>query len=46
MATSLLNGCALVIDDEINDASSSVSQIVSTLEATSVRFGQIMFTTT
>lgn len=33
MATSLLNGCALVIDDEIFDTTRSVSKIVSILEA-------------
>jgi len=38
MATSLLNGCALVIDDEITDATSTVSQIIATLEAEGTLF--------
>ena len=38
MATSLLNGCALVIDDEINNSTSSVSKIVATLEAEGTLF--------
>lgn len=32
MVTSLLNGCALVIDDEINYAKSSISKMIATLE--------------
>lgn len=38
MATSLLNGCALVIDDELIDTKSSVSKIVSTLESEGTLF--------
>ena len=32
MGTSLLNGYALVIDDEINDANSSIAKMITTLE--------------
>jgi len=32
MNTSLLNGCALVIDDELSDAKSSISKMIATLE--------------
>jgi hypothetical protein len=38
MATSLLNGCALVIDDQITDTTSTVSKIVDTLEAAGTLF--------
>ena len=38
MATSLLNGCALVIDDEINVTESSISKMIATLEAEGILF--------
>jgi len=38
MATSLLNGCALVIDDEINEPKSSISNMIAKLEAEGTLF--------
>jgi hypothetical protein len=38
METSLLNGCALVIDDEINDQNSNISLLISALEEAGTLF--------